>query len=210
MCGRSGSAGRPLTNLRHGSETHESGSAETESGSVSAEPGAAIPRSGEGGIWLGPTLARLKPGVTIAQVEAEGTMVARSIPRPAVVKCRVKLDRLRDLGYELRRPEADYLRDGIYELRLRVQRVNYRMLYFFHGNTAAVVCHGILKEKVIPPKEIDRAVKRPESKVVPSPTPRQPDRVIDYPMIDAGRTRRRHAAPRVRSRHAHERVQALS
>jgi MobA/MobL family len=36
---------------------------------------------------------------------------------------------------------------------------------------------------------IDRAVKRPESKVVPSPTPRHPERVIDYPMIDAGRTR---------------------
>lgn len=37
---------------------------------------------------------------------------------------------------------------------------------------------------------IDQTVKRPESKVVPSPTPRNPDRVIDYPMIDAGRTRR--------------------
>jgi MobA/MobL family len=36
---------------------------------------------------------------------------------------------------------------------------------------------------------IDRAVARPESKLVPSPTPRHPDRVIDYPMIDAGRTR---------------------
>ena len=39
----------------------------------------------QGGIWLGPTLARLKPGVTLAQVEAEGTTVARSVPRPAVV-----------------------------------------------------------------------------------------------------------------------------
>ena len=37
---------------------------------------------------------------------------------------------------------------------------------------------------------IDRAVQRPQSKAVPSPAPRQPDRVIDYPMIDAGRTRR--------------------
>jgi predicted permease len=39
----------------------------------------------QGGIWLGPTLARLKPGATLAQVEAEGTTVARSIPRPAVL-----------------------------------------------------------------------------------------------------------------------------
>ena len=36
---------------------------------------------------------------------------------------------------------------------------------------------------------IDRNVGPPKSKVVPSPTPRHPHRVIDYPMIDAGRTR---------------------
>jgi len=45
-------------------------------------------------------------------------------------KCRVRIERLRDLGHELRRPEADYLRDGIYELRVGLQGVNYRMLYF--------------------------------------------------------------------------------
>ena len=39
-------------------------------------------------------------------------------------------------------------------------------------------------------QEIDTNVRRPESKLVPSPSPRNPDRVIDYPMIDAGRTRR--------------------
>jgi phage-related protein len=74
-------------------------------------------------------------------------------------KCLARLKRLEDLGHELRRPEADYLRDGIYELRVSLQGVQYRMLYFFHGNVAAVVSHGILKEQV-PPKEIDRAVER--------------------------------------------------
>lgn len=39
-------------------------------------------------------------------------------------------------------------------------------------------------------QHIDTQVKRPESKPVPAPTPRMPERVIDYPMIDAGRTRR--------------------
>jgi hypothetical protein len=38
--------------------------------------------------------------------------------------------------------------------------------------------------------QIDRMVRRPESKVLPSPAPRHPARVVDYPMIDAGRTRR--------------------
>lgn len=73
-------------------------------------------------------------------------------------KCRLKIERLRALGHELRRPEADFLRDGIYELRVRHQRVNYRLLYFFHGNTAAVVSHGLVKERRVPPGEIDRAV----------------------------------------------------
>ena len=35
------------------------------------------------------------------------------LPENVLDKCRVKLERLRDLGHELRRPEADYLRDGI-------------------------------------------------------------------------------------------------
>src|SRR5438477_6652737 len=86
-----------------------------------------------------------------------------SLPRPALVKCRVKLDRLKELGHELRRPEADYLRDGIYELRVRLGRVNYRMLYFFHQNIAAVVSHGIIKEREVPSREIDRAVTRKQS-----------------------------------------------
>jgi phage-related protein len=75
-------------------------------------------------------------------------------------KCRLKLERLRDLGHELRRPEADYLRDGIYELRVSLRGMQYRRLYFFHGRVAAVVSHGIVKEQKVPPKEIDLAVKR--------------------------------------------------
>jgi len=39
-------------------------------------------------------------------------------------------------------------------------------------------------------QHIDTAVHRPESKAVPSPSLRNPARVVDYPLIDAGRTRR--------------------
>src|SRR6266404_5803544 len=80
------------------------------------------------------------------------------LPRKAQDKCRVKIERLRELGHELRRPEADYLRDGIYELRVRLQRVNYRILYFFHRDAAVVLSHGLVKEQRVPPKEINRAV----------------------------------------------------
>jgi hypothetical protein len=43
------------------------------------------------------------------------------------------------------------------ELRVKLRRVNYRMLYFFHPDTGAVLSHGLVKEKRVPPKEIDRA-----------------------------------------------------
>ena len=78
----------------------------------------------------------------------------------AVAKCRVRLERLRELGHELRRPEADYLRDGIYELRVAFRGRNYRMLYFFHKDVAAVVSHGLVKERAVPPVEIERAIER--------------------------------------------------
>ena len=41
-----------------------------------------------------------------------------------------------------------------------MQGVHYRILYFFHGSIAAVVSHGIIKEREVPSKEIDRAVDR--------------------------------------------------
>ncbi len=49
----------------------------------------------------------------------------------ARAKCDAWLERLRAEGRELRRPIADYLRDGVYELRIGLQGVNYRILYFF-------------------------------------------------------------------------------
>ena len=83
-----------------------------------------------------------------------------SIPKKAQAKCLAKLGRLEELGHELRRPEADYLRDGVYELRVRLGSLNYRMLYFFYGRTAGVVSHGIVKQKKVPAKAIDLAVAR--------------------------------------------------
>lgn len=83
-----------------------------------------------------------------------------AISNKAQDKCRLKLERLRALGHELRRPEADYLRDGIYELRVSLQGIQYRMLYFFYGNVAAVVSHGIVEEAKVQPREIDLAIKQ--------------------------------------------------
>ncbi len=82
------------------------------------------------------------------------------LPVRAQAKCRLRVERLRDLGHELRRPEADLLRDGIYELRASLQGIHYRILYFFYGTVAAIVSHGIVKEDAVPPNEIERAIQR--------------------------------------------------
>jgi phage-related protein len=78
----------------------------------------------------------------------------------AYAKCLVRIRRLADLGHELRRPEADFLRDGIYELRARLGTVNYRVLYFFHHRNVAIVAHGLTKEGAVPAVEINRAIAR--------------------------------------------------
>ena len=82
-----------------------------------------------------------------------------ALPAKVQDKCLVRIERLEELGHELRRPDADLLRDGIYELRARFQNVNYRMLYFFHEQRA-VISHGLTKETAVPEKEIELALKR--------------------------------------------------
>jgi putative component of toxin-antitoxin plasmid stabilization module len=76
----------------------------------------------------------------------------------AFVKCRAAIARLALLGHELRRPEADLLRDGIHELRVRLGSVNYRLLYFFHERTVSVVTHGLTKEARVPVRDINYAI----------------------------------------------------
>ena len=53
----------------------------------------------------------------------------------ARLKCLVRIERLRELGYDLRRPEADFLRDGVYELRISLNHVQDRILYSFHAES---------------------------------------------------------------------------
>jgi phage-related protein len=72
-------------------------------------------------------------------------------------KFMARIERLGELGHELRRPDADFLRDGIYELRVKHFRVNLRILYFFHDHKA-LLSHGLAKEDAVPPKEIEMAV----------------------------------------------------
>jgi phage-related protein len=77
------------------------------------------------------------------------------------MNCLARLELLEASGHELRRPAADFLRDGIYELRAKHKHVQYRLLYFFHGRNIAVVAHGIIKRgSAVPNVDIDRAESR--------------------------------------------------
>jgi hypothetical protein len=74
--------------------------------------------------------------------------------------CRARIEMLAQFGHELRRPAADYLRDGIYELRAKQGHVQYRLLYFFHGRQVAILAHALTKEDVVLNTDIERAIKR--------------------------------------------------
>jgi hypothetical protein len=75
----------------------------------------------------------------------------------AQTRCTALIRLLADKGNELRRPYADYLQDGIYELRPTVRRVHYRLLYCFVGESVVLLTHGIVKTDKVPPKEIEKA-----------------------------------------------------
>jgi phage-related protein len=65
---------------------------------------------------------------------------------------------LRELGNKARRPLADYLEDGIYELRARRLKKRFRVLYTFAGKRTILLLAGFVKKsKAVPPREIKKA-----------------------------------------------------
>ena len=67
---------------------------------------------------------------------------------------------LEEHGPSLMRPYADFLRDGIHELRVGLAGDQYRAFYFFWDTTDIIITHGIIKKTdKVPPPEIDRALR---------------------------------------------------
>ncbi len=79
-------------------------------------------------------------------------------PQKVQDKCIAMIDMLAADGYKLRRPYADYLDKGIYELRPTVKRAQYRILYCFIGKNVVLLTHGLVKTDKIPRAEIKRAI----------------------------------------------------
>ncbi len=84
----------------------------------------------------------------------------KTLKPKGLAKCRAKIERLSRFGHKLHQPEADYLRDGIYELRVGLEGLNYRMLYFFYENTAVLISSAIVKDTIAALKEIDVDIDR--------------------------------------------------
>jgi len=95
--------------------------------------------------------------------EGDGTVLLiewlDKLPGKVQEKCIVKIQRLEQMGHQLRRPEADILKHGIYELRVAFRGIQYRILYFFHGKQA-IISHGLIKESIVPQNEINLAIVR--------------------------------------------------
>jgi putative component of toxin-antitoxin plasmid stabilization module len=75
----------------------------------------------------------------------------------ARLKCIAAIERLEAEGHAARRPLVENLGEGIWELRVRLGSVNYRLLYFFHDRTLIVLTNGFSKEREVPAAEINRA-----------------------------------------------------
>lgn len=62
-------------------------------------------------------------------------------------------------GYQLKRPQVGYLKDDIFELRIKTSNRHFRFLYFFHNNRIIVLTHGFIKKtKRVPEEQIKKAL----------------------------------------------------
>ncbi len=69
------------------------------------------------------------------------------------------IDYLEEKGVNLPRPYSDYLRDGIYELRIKLSGDETRTLYFFCFETYIVLTHCFIKKSdKVPDIEINKAI----------------------------------------------------
>jgi phage-related protein len=81
-----------------------------------------------------------------------------------------RVELLAEHGYQLRRPYCDNLGGGLWELRWHTGRVQYRILYFFHGSTAVVLAHALTKEGAIAAADLERARRRKANFYADPPT----------------------------------------
>ncbi len=82
----------------------------------------------------------------------------RSLPAKDREKVLALVALLEEEGSRLGRPFATHLEDRIYEPRVRISTMRYRVLYFFWRLRTIVLTHGFIKRGAsVPAGEITRA-----------------------------------------------------
>lgn len=70
------------------------------------------------------------------------------------------MKQLEEHGYKLERPHAAFLRDEIYELRVKTINGRFRFFYFFFDGNKIIMTHGFKKKtREVPPEQINKAIK---------------------------------------------------
>lgn len=81
---------------------------------------------------------------------------------PLRAKCLARITLLGEKGCELDMPIVKTLEPGLFSLRIKHDRNNYRILFSFSGKNVAVLLHGLYKTDVIPERDIKTAKTRRE------------------------------------------------
>ena len=82
-----------------------------------------------------------------------------SLPENNSDKMWISIKYLEDIGINLRRPQGDYLRDGIYELRVKLSGKQTRTLYYFCFEEYIILTHTFIKNtNGVPEAEINRSL----------------------------------------------------
>ncbi len=81
-----------------------------------------------------------------------------ALPLAARIEAGAALTDLEENGPRLRRPAADYLRDRIYKLRFKSERVEYRILYFFNRTEIVLTSAFVKRARKFTREEIERAI----------------------------------------------------
>ncbi len=70
------------------------------------------------------------------------------------------IERLTIYGPQIGEPYVEHLRSNIWELRIKVQRINYRILFFIIPENRKIILLNGFKKKTrnVDPKEINKAI----------------------------------------------------
>ncbi len=81
------------------------------------------------------------------------------LEKPMRTKAITELELLKLEGHNLREPHVKYIKDGLYELRIKTGSNISRIFYFFHIENEIILTNGFIKKtNKLPSNEIEKAI----------------------------------------------------